>query len=294
MSRSFQLLLVIALLVFLPLNCNAQVNDLEQLYGSGVHAWYAGHPDDAVAAFDRAIEMGTRDPRVWFYRGVVRDALGQTDLAQADFQIGARLEASTTGRFFAVGRSLERVQGAIRLQIENARRQARLAAIEQAVALNADGSAIVALPIVPDGVTGQLVAPQMNFPDTSGGVYPNTPFAGTPAPLDSAAAPFDITKPMPGDAGAAAGNPPASAAPADPAKPPADQPADPFGEESDPPAGDPPMDEGTKDDPFSDDDGDKPGDADNPFGDGGDAGDQSDDSDSGSGGADEDDPFGDG
>jgi hypothetical protein len=98
---------------------------LAELYGSGVHAY---HSNDYAKAFDlltRAIDGGLSDPRAYYFRGLTRVATGRPSEAEADFRAGAEIEAlGTFGP--AIGRSLTRVQGTQRLQIELIRQQARL------------------------------------------------------------------------------------------------------------------------------------------------------------------------
>jgi hypothetical protein len=57
--------------------------------------------------------------------------LGRPQEAVTDFRKGAELESKDINRFYNVGRALERVQGAERLELENYRVDARMAALEQ-------------------------------------------------------------------------------------------------------------------------------------------------------------------
>lgn len=248
--------------LLLPAPAAAQPNDLEKLYGKGVHAYNDGRYDEAAAYFDEAVELGTRDPRIWYFRGIVKQTNGGD--GSEDFRKGASLEFATTGRFFDIGRSLEKIQGNVRLKIEDARRSARTAARAAGPRAKPEGS-LSGLPIVPNLVPGVRVIPQTNFPDTRGKQYPNTPFAQVPAGDASPAAaqpapvtddPFPVETPQP-DTG----------------------PEDPFGEEmpAEPAAG--------SDDPFAEG---SDADGDNPFGDNP-SGEDPDES-----GGDDDDPFGDG
>jgi tetratricopeptide (TPR) repeat protein len=58
----------------------------------GIHAWdalawalyKAGRYDEALAASDQALRLGTRDPLMRYHAGMIALALGQTDRAQAE------------------------------------------------------------------------------------------------------------------------------------------------------------------------------------------------------------------
>ncbi|HEX4147871.1 MAG TPA: hypothetical protein VHY20_02745 [Pirellulales bacterium] len=104
---------------------------LEGIYGSGVEAYYTG---DYVRAFDllnSAVQAGSHDPRVYYFRGLAQTFLGRAPDAQRDFQKGAQLESSETAGVVDVGRSLERVQGPTRLLLERYRSAARLASVAE-------------------------------------------------------------------------------------------------------------------------------------------------------------------
>lgn len=105
---------------------------LRQEYGSGVHAYFAG---DYLAAHERltaAIDGGSRDPRAYYFRGLVYLKLGRGPEAKMDFRQGAELEGKDLNRFYNVGKSLQRVQGEARLELERYRVEARMAALEEA------------------------------------------------------------------------------------------------------------------------------------------------------------------
>ena len=105
---------------------------LGQEYGSGVHAFFTG---DNIAAHERltaAINGGTKDPRAFYFRGLVYLKLGRGPEATIDFRRGAELESKDLNRFYNVGKSLERVQGGARIELERYRVEARMAALEEA------------------------------------------------------------------------------------------------------------------------------------------------------------------
>lgn len=99
---------------------------LEDLYGRGVHAYFEHRYEDAHGLLTNAITSGLKDPRAFYFRGLTLSRLGRPDEAQAEFATGAEHEA-TAAEPVNVGKSLERVQGADRLRIEQHRRAARLA-----------------------------------------------------------------------------------------------------------------------------------------------------------------------
>ncbi|HWB11015.1 MAG TPA: tetratricopeptide repeat protein [Pirellulales bacterium] len=109
---------------------SAQIDVLNELYGSGVHAYNTGLYRDAYDDFTMAIKSGSKDPRVYYYRGLAYLRLGRPQEAQADFKKAASLEMADTDRFYPVSKSLERVQGSARAQIERYRSQARLVAYQ--------------------------------------------------------------------------------------------------------------------------------------------------------------------
>src|SRR3989304_6108521 len=110
----------------------AQEAVLGQLYGSGVHAYFSGDYLQAYEKLTAAIDAGSRDPRVFYFRGLVYLKLGRTPEAQMDFQRGSERETKDVNKFYNVARALERVQGPARLQLEAYRVQARMIALEEA------------------------------------------------------------------------------------------------------------------------------------------------------------------
>ncbi|WP_200836693.1 tetratricopeptide repeat protein [Roseiconus lacunae] len=104
---------------------------LAEVYGRGVHAYYAGNYSDAFDNLTSAIDGGTRDPRAYYFRGIVSHLQGRPEQAEADWKEGAELEAAYGGGYY-VGRSLSRFQGSARLKLEQIRQQARLEAMTKA------------------------------------------------------------------------------------------------------------------------------------------------------------------
>jgi hypothetical protein len=104
----------------------AQDDLAAELYGYGVHAYHAKQPKEAFELLNSSIEQSKKDPRAFFFRGLVQHSLGRPDEATADFKTGAELEVMGSDRNYNVSFALERVQGSVRLEIEKFRRTARL------------------------------------------------------------------------------------------------------------------------------------------------------------------------
>src|SRR5207244_12369381 len=51
--------------------CLGQDAMLEELYGRGVHAFFAGNIRGSFDSLNAAIQSGSRDPRAFYYRGLV-------------------------------------------------------------------------------------------------------------------------------------------------------------------------------------------------------------------------------
>jgi tetratricopeptide (TPR) repeat protein len=105
----------------------AQDSLLAELYGQGVHAFFAGNYSQSHDLLTMAIDSGSLDPRAYYFRGLAYGRLGRPDEAVIDQKKGAELEASGKTRVYPVGRSLQRVQGRERLELERYRQVARLA-----------------------------------------------------------------------------------------------------------------------------------------------------------------------
>lgn len=103
---------------------------LARSYGAGVHAFFTGDFQRSYEDLTAAIEAGSEDPRTRYFRGLAALRLGRLDEAEADFTEGADLEARAIGGW-PVSRSLERVQGHDRLQLERHRVRARVAALQR-------------------------------------------------------------------------------------------------------------------------------------------------------------------
>ncbi|HEY2893305.1 MAG TPA: hypothetical protein VGJ16_03805 [Pirellulales bacterium] len=99
---------------------------LAEFYGAGVHQYFSGNYGQAVSTFTAAINGGTRDPRAYYFRALaaMQSGAGGSDV-EADLRKGAALESADADQFYAVGRSLERVQGSARMTLERYRALAR-------------------------------------------------------------------------------------------------------------------------------------------------------------------------
>jgi tetratricopeptide (TPR) repeat protein len=101
---------------------------LDDAYGRGVHAYFTGDASGAIIYLTAAIKAGSRDARVYYFRGLAYLNMGDQFSAQDDFRTGANLETTELDRFYDIGKSLERVQGSARLALERYRSSARIAA----------------------------------------------------------------------------------------------------------------------------------------------------------------------
>ncbi len=104
----------------------AQDGILAQLYGRGVHAYFDGDFEAAHRYLTDAVDGGTADPRVYFFRALTYQQLGRPDEAAADLTRGAELEVADVNNYYPVGRALQRIQGGQRLILERYRSEARL------------------------------------------------------------------------------------------------------------------------------------------------------------------------
>lgn len=209
---------------------HAQDSLLAELYGQGVHAFFAGNYSQAHELLTTAIDSGSLDPRAYYFRGLTYSRLGRPDEAVMDHKKGAELEASGTTRVYPVGRSLQRVQGSERLALEQHRQVARLAIRMRNLKASAaryesikrgeadvlrdpnrkppaDAAEVVGTPPADDSdpfgagaaEAAPVVAPEKPkeaMPDIFGGSQPGTPAPATPAPA-AEPDPFGLGDPAP-------------------------------------------------------------------------------------------------
>ncbi|RIK87194.1 MAG: hypothetical protein DCC67_02185, partial [Planctomycetota bacterium] len=100
--------------------------EMTELYGRGVHSYFAGRLHEAEQQFTDVINAGTSDPRVYYFRAMARLRTGRSYEAAEDLRIGAMYEARDPGGASQIGQSLARIQGPGRQLLERYRRQARV------------------------------------------------------------------------------------------------------------------------------------------------------------------------
>lgn len=230
----------------------AQEAVMNEFYGDGVHNFYDRDFFQAMQNLSVAIDGGSKDPRAYYYRGLAKLRTGDTWGAHADMQIGAQYEAADVDQFYPVARSLERVQGAERRQLEKYRSLARAQARERQLRSDAvryeqrrrdEAQVLRSVPV------GPAPAPLGAVPATAIEPAPAAPApaaapAVPPTPADETDNPFDVP------ADEAPAEEPAPEMPADdvPGEPVEEE--NPFGEApAEAPAAEPEADV----DPFADD-----------------------------------------
>ena len=177
--RSFHIAPLAAIVVAATLSTSPAAHSqnptvLAEVYGRGVHAYYAGRYNDAFNLFTSAIDNGTRDPRAYYFRGIVASQQGRPSEAEADWAEGAKLEAKYGGGSF-VGRSLSRFQGTQRLKLEEIRQQARLEAATESAARSDARMQELGVPASRD---------PGNQPAAGAAATPPPPAPAAPAPAD--------------------------------------------------------------------------------------------------------------
>lgn len=101
------------------------------LYGRGVHAYFAGQYDRAIECLTGAIKKRPTDPRCYYFRGLAAARLHGEQAGTADFAKGADIEVNGADKHYEVNSSLQREQGALRLVIERHRDAARTAGVQR-------------------------------------------------------------------------------------------------------------------------------------------------------------------
>jgi hypothetical protein len=129
MYRSI-VLLVAGAATLCAFSLSAQEAVLSQEYGSGVHSYFAGNYVKAYEQLTTAIDGGMKDPRAFYFRGLAMLNLGRPQDARLDFRAGAALEANDVNNLYNVGKSLERIQGSARAELEAYRVDARMRKFE--------------------------------------------------------------------------------------------------------------------------------------------------------------------
>lgn len=237
MSRILQTAFLVSSLV--SSTAWAQHDALVELYGEGVHRFFANDLTGADEILTRAIDGGSEDPRAYFFRGLARERAGYG--GEMDFETGARLEAEGK-RVVDVSAALARIQGSVRTKVEQARRDARLMAKQQQLMMQQAQQMMQppAAPVAPAAAGAPAANNASPFPaetvpaDSTGlepapaPVQPEVGDTSNPFADDAAPAPPAATEPVPAEP---TPTEPAPAAPADPfGTPPATESPNPFGE----------------------------------------------------------------
>lgn len=204
----------------------AQDAILGQMYGAGVHAYFAGDFSQAHKDLTTAVSGGSEDPRCHYFRGLCYLELGREEEAKMDFEAGAELETQDVNKFFNVPGSLERIQGKNRVLLETYRAEGRMIALERERKLRAERYEIFQAD--QDRVLQERIDAAPPLPDDAEAPPPAIDPFGVetqPAEPTEPAEPAEPTDPA--DAGSTE-----PAEPADPFGAETAEPADPFGAES--------------------------------------------------------------
>lgn len=152
----FQSLSLCTLLAMGLMTSPALASDaLTELYGKGVHAYFAHNHTLAQELLTQAIDAGSTDSRAYYFRGLSLAAQGDAMAGLADYERGAELEVSRS-RSSDIGKALQRIQGLQRLEIEKARQNARVNWKAQQQALQESRT-------MRSGNSGTRVTPPANF-----------------------------------------------------------------------------------------------------------------------------------
>jgi hypothetical protein len=235
MSRSV-MLLVGGLAILGAASARAQEPILGQLYGSGVHAYFAQDYVKAHQYLTAAIEGKASDPACYYFRGLAELRLGRPQDAELDFQHGAKLESGELNRPYNVSKALERVQGPDRAAIEHYRIEARMLAMNRArqqpqrSGQEAAGDQEGRVPHQPIESPAEPAKPAIENPFDAGGTAPKPPAPETAKPEAALEKPAPETakpeaapeKPVPEPAEKPEAKPESEGPLATPAKPPAE------------------------------------------------------------------------
>ena len=124
MLKKLFAVLVLALAMLIPAGLGFAQSRSSEAYGSGVHQYFSGRHQDAIASLNKAIAKDAKNSRAYYFRGLAKMGSGDTYGAESDFEMGALVEsASSKRRTSVVTRSLERVQGSMRMKLEKTRRR---------------------------------------------------------------------------------------------------------------------------------------------------------------------------
>ena len=114
----------LACVLLIPLNSASAQTRSSEAFGSGVHQYFNGRHQEAIHSLNIAIAKDSKNARAYYFRGLAKMGSGDSFGAESDFELGAAVESSSSRRpTSVVTRSLERVQGSMRLKLENTRRR---------------------------------------------------------------------------------------------------------------------------------------------------------------------------
>ena len=157
--------LTLAFIFFFMNHTHASDPAIRAVYGDGVHSYYAGNFQQSYDFLSRVITFGTDDPSVYYFRGLSALRLGNQNNAADDFEKGAGLEAER-GNSRSVSRALERIQGPIRMLLEESRTKARLLiAKQQGTASGRTGSSVLSRGRRYSGIGGTAPQPSLQAPE---------------------------------------------------------------------------------------------------------------------------------
>jgi hypothetical protein len=109
-----------------------QEEDAAQLYGRGLHAYFASDYDSAVTLLSASIEQNGSDPRAYYFRGLALAGKSGFEAGLPDLTKGADIEVNQADRpVYDINGALQRVQGSLRLELEKVRAATRKAAVER-------------------------------------------------------------------------------------------------------------------------------------------------------------------
>ena len=106
----------------------AQDSMLQEMYGQGVHAYFSGKYDQAHELFSRRLNREARILDVTTFVASPTPSWGGPMRPRRTSRRGGEFEAEGAAVQIDVGQALQRVQGPLRLQLEEHRYAARLAA----------------------------------------------------------------------------------------------------------------------------------------------------------------------
>lgn len=106
-------------------------SEMSATYGRGVHAFFGNRSAEAEQLFTQVAQAGSTDPRVYYFRAMIRLQMGRQHEAEEDMRVGATFEARNPGRRHSIGLALQRIQGPGRRTLERFRREGRLDRVQQ-------------------------------------------------------------------------------------------------------------------------------------------------------------------